>query len=46
MKRIVFQGDSITDAERSRDDLRMLGSGYPTIVSAIIIQGIGPTFPA
>lgn len=36
MKRIVFQGDSITDAERSRDDLRMLGSGYPTIVSATL----------
>ena len=33
-KRIVFQGDSITDACRSRDRDRLMGSGYPTIVAA------------
>ena len=34
MKRIVFQGDSITDAGRSRDNLSERGYGYPTLVSA------------
>lgn len=32
MKTILFQGDSITDAGRSRDDDRNLGIGYPTLV--------------
>ena len=34
IKRIVFQGDSITDAGRSRDHNNYMGSGYPTLVSA------------
>ncbi len=36
MIKILFQGDSITDVGRSRDNSRMLGSGYPTVVSAIL----------
>lgn len=34
MKRILFQGDSITDAGRSRDDDINKGTGYATLVSA------------
>ncbi len=34
MKRIVFQGDSITDAGRSRENTAERGFGYPTLVSA------------
>ena len=33
MKRIVFQGDSITDARRARDVEEYLGSGYPTMIA-------------
>lgn len=33
-KRILFQGDSITDAQRSREYEFFLGNGYPTLVSA------------
>ena len=32
MKTILFQGDSITDAERSRENDINLGLGYPTLV--------------
>ena len=32
MKTILFQGDSITDAGRSREDDDNLGVGYPTLV--------------
>lgn len=32
MKTILFQGDSITDAGRSREDNANLGLGYPTLV--------------
>lgn len=32
MKTILFQGDSITDADRSRDDGHNTGWGYPTRV--------------
>lgn len=32
MKTILFQGDSITDAGRSREDDSNLGLGYPTLV--------------
>ena len=32
---VLFQGDSITDAGRSREDLTHLGSGYPKSVAAI-----------
>lgn len=34
MKRILFQGDSITDAGRAREDGFDTGRGYPTLVSA------------
>ena len=33
-KRILFQGDSITDAGRSREDFYGLGHGYPLLVTA------------
>ena len=32
--RILFQGDSITDADRSRQDNSRLGVGYPRLVEA------------
>lgn len=34
MKKILFQGDSITDAERSRQNDLNSGVGYPTLVAA------------
>ena len=34
MKRILFQGDSITDAGRNREDDSNKGVGYPTVVAA------------
>lgn len=34
MKRILFQGDSITDAGRSRENDEWKGIGYATLVSA------------
>ena len=34
MKRILFQGDSITDAYRSYDNNSNLGHGYPTLTAA------------
>lgn len=34
MKRILFQGDSITDADRSREDDRYVGRGYPNLVKS------------
>ncbi len=34
MKTILFQGDSITDAGRNRDNDNELGIGYPLLVSA------------
>ena len=36
MKRILFQGDSITDAHRSRDNDEFPGSGYPALLKARI----------
>ncbi len=33
-KRILFQGDSITDCGRNRNDFFGLGSGYPSLVKA------------
>ena len=33
MKTFVFQGDSITDAGRSRDNDTYRGNGYPTLVA-------------
>ena len=33
-KRILFQGDSITDCSRNRDDFWGLGGGYPNLVKA------------
>ncbi len=34
MKKILFQGDSITDACRTREEFFDLGKGYPNLVSA------------
>ncbi len=34
MKTILFQGDSITDASRLKDDETDLGTGYPLLVTA------------
>lgn len=34
MQTILFQGDSITDADRSRDDEQNRGLGYPHLISA------------
>jgi lysophospholipase L1-like esterase len=31
---VLFQGDSVTDAGRSRDDDNMLGEGYPNTIAA------------
>lgn len=36
MKKILFQGDSITDAGRSREDLTNLGKGYPLFVAGAL----------
>ena len=41
MKTILFQGDSITDADRSRTENRFTGSGYPTVAAA----AVGVRFP-
>ena len=35
-KRILFQGDSITDAGRNREDFYSLGYGYPLLVAATL----------
>ena len=34
--KILFQGDSITDAGRSREDDTVLGAGYPLLVKAAL----------
>ena len=34
MKKILFQGDSITDADRSREYEEYKGNGYPTLVAS------------
>ena len=34
MKTFLFQGDSITDADRRREDINNFGYGYPNIVAA------------
>lgn len=36
MKRILFQGDSITDAQRNRNSDEFPGSGYPNLLKARI----------
>ena len=33
--RILFQGDSITDADRARDNDIYLGRGYPALVKSV-----------
>lgn len=33
-KTIVFQGDSITDCDRNREDSRSMGTGYPLLVKS------------
>ena len=34
--RILFQGDSITDCGRDRNDIHDLGSGYPALVAKLL----------
>lgn len=34
MKTILFQGDSITDADRNRNDIHGYGTGYPLLIAA------------
>lgn len=34
--RVLFQGDSVTDAGRNREDLYDLGNGYPKFVAELI----------
>ena len=41
MKTFLFQGDSITDCCRFRDDINSLGMGYPLVTAA----NIGAEFP-
>lgn len=41
MKRVLFQGDSITDANRMHDNENYRGSGYPTLISG----KLGVEFP-
>ena len=36
MKRILFQGDSITDCSRNREDFYSTGGGYPKLVKAVL----------
>ncbi len=38
MKNILFQGDSITDAGRPRDNDATYGAGYPALVSAELLS--------
>lgn len=40
-KRILFQGDSITDCGRNREDFYGMGAGYPNLVKA----SLGMDFP-
>ena len=41
MKTFLFQGDSITDWGRNRDDINSLGMGYPVVTAA----NIGAEYP-
>ena len=36
MKTILFQGDSITDAGRNREDTYGIGLGYPILVKSAL----------
>lgn len=38
---VLFQGDSVTDCNRSRDELYNLGEGYPNIIASIF-SGLYP----
>ena len=44
-KRILFQGDSITDAGRNREDFYSLGYGYPLLVAAHLTAEHPGEFP-
>ncbi|PIJ61377.1 GDSL family lipase [Mesotoga sp. H07.pep.5.3] len=35
-QRVLFQGDSVTDTDRDREDLYSLGDGYPAIISGLV----------
>ena len=50
MKTILFQGDSITDCGRSRDDNAQVGTGYALLVKSQLgfenpNQYYSPRFP-
>ena len=34
--RILFQGDSITDCGRNREDIHDLGPGYPSMIAKML----------
>ena len=38
MKTFLFQGDSITDADRQRENILNYGYGYPNIVAAKYLE--------
>ncbi len=44
MKKILLQGDSITDCYRPRENDRFLGSGYPEFVKAEIVYKYGKEY--
>ena len=44
-KRILFQGDSITDCGRNRNDFYGMGDGYPNLVKASLGRDC-PCIPA
>ena len=35
-QRVLFQGDSVTDTDRDREDFFSLGDGYPAIISGLL----------
>ncbi|MDR0401007.1 MAG: GDSL-type esterase/lipase family protein, partial [Treponema sp.] len=44
---VLFQGDSITDCDRSREDGNDLGNGYPAKIAGLwrnLYPGLGPRF--
>ena len=37
--KILFQGDSVTDAGRNREDFHSVGNGYPRYVFRACLKG-------
>ena len=44
--KILFQGDSITDAGRDRSDIHNLGNGYPKFAAENIKEAINKLYEA